>query len=72
MNIQTQASILNEDQKRVFESEYESRKKSKKPLVVLPVLMPVQLLVLGRIGDWESHSDSKWERPKSDDLSRYL
>ena len=72
MNIQTQASILNEDQKRVFESEYESRKKSKKPLVVLPVLMPVQLLVLGRIGDWESHSDSKWERPKSDGQSRYL
>ena len=50
MNIQTQASILNKDQKRAFESKYESRNKSKKPLVVLPVLTPVQLLVLGRIG----------------------
>ena len=41
---------LNEDQKRVFKSEYESRNKNKKLLVVVAVLMPVQLLILGKTG----------------------
>ena len=70
MNFQTQASKLNEDQKRVFKSEYESRNKNKKLLVVVAVLMPVQLLILGR-QDWESQSGSQWAGTKSDGLSRY-
>ena len=52
LEVQSALSDLTDEQKSIFESTYNSKKKNKKTYVLLAIFFPIQLLLLGKFLLW--------------------
>lgn len=50
--VHSAVSKMSEEEKLVFQTEYDRRKISKGVMIVLAVLFPIQLILLGKVGLW--------------------